>query len=190
MTSDEEGGSQRTSTGEQGIPYHAREYAQPFTYGDIASAAAATANGDQQGAGGGKGTGMLKMQSGLSSPSLVRKQLGAPQHKNVPVRNEFEEMLRIRREKVDNEKYSISDGDNYKVSGSGGFNFDQKWKEDQNRQQQPKSPGTVTFKTTVTTNSRNGEAPLTTTNGYTNRTYEPVKRSNTMDYSRSLSSDG
>lgn len=178
-------GSNRTSTGDsQGIPYHAREHAQPFTYGDIASAAAATANGDQQQ---GKGTGMLKMQSGLSSPSLVRKQLGTPQHKSVPVRNEFEEMLRIRREKVDSEKYSISDdtksgGDNYKVNGAGGFGFEEKW------EQRPKSPGTVTFKRTVTTTTT---SPQAASNGYVSRTYEPVKRSNTMDtYNRSLSSDG
>lgn len=190
VTSDEEvatpTASNRTS-GEQSIPYHARETAQPFTYGDIAAAAAATANGDQQQQQG-KGTGMLKMQSGLSSPSLVRKQLGQPQHKNVPVRNEFEEMLRIRREKVDNDKYSISDGgDNYKVNGSGGFSFDEKWRDDA----RPKSPGTVTFKRTVTTTTSRDPAPVSPpSNGYTTRSYEPVKRSNTMDYNRSMSSDG
>lgn len=198
VTSDEEGGggsatptgSNRTSgeqqQQQQGIPYHAREHAQPFTYGDIAAAAAASANGEQQT---GKGTGMLKMQSGLSSPSLVRKQLGVPQHKNVPVRNEFEEMLRIRREKVDNEKYSISDGqgDNYKVSGAGGFSFEDKWSREEG-QRRPKSPGTVTFKRTVTTTTTDPQQQQPS-NGYV-RSYEPVKRSNTMDYGRSQSSDG
>lgn len=190
MTSDEDqqGRESQRSSGEQGIPYHAREYAQPFSYGDVAAAAAANAKGDNQS----KGTGMLKMQSGLSSPSLVRKQLGAPQHKNVPIRNDFEEMLRMRREKVDNEKYSISDGgaggDNYKVNGAGGFTFEEKWSsEPKSPVLRSKSPGTVTFKQTVTTTT----SPVTQqTNGYV-RTYEPVKRSNTMDtYNRSLSSDG
>lgn len=188
--------SQRSSGGEQGIPYHAREYAQPFSYGDVAAAAAANAKGDNQGGGGaGKGTGMLKMQSGLSSPSLVRKQLGAPQHKNVPIRNDFEEMLRMRREKVDNEKYSISDGgaggDNYKVNGAGGFTFEEKWSsEPKSPVLRPKSPGTVTFKRTVTTTTSPVTQQHQQTNGYV-RTYEPVKRSNTMDtYNRSLSSDG
>lgn len=64
---------------------------------------------------------MLKSQSGLSSPSLVRKHLGANHNNNHNNnlqsrknadngRNEFEEMLLQRREKILNgNKYSIGD---------------------------------------------------------------------------------
>lgn len=148
----------------ENIPYHAREHSRPFTYGNIAGGASSPGNG----------TGMLKMQSGLSSPSLVRKQLGQTDHKKVPIRNEFEEMLRERREKIDNEKYSISDSQKspnsyssgYKVSGSGGFDYNKKWDRSEIQQQR--------------------QQPLA--NGYK---YEPIKRSNTMDgYSRSYSGEG
>lgn len=49
------------------IPYHARQDSRPFTYGSVPS-------GD-----------MLRAQSGLSSPSLVRKAStnGTPQHRDV-----------------------------------------------------------------------------------------------------------
>lgn len=175
---------------QQNIPYHAREHSQPFTYGSVAEA----------GSKGGNGTGMLKMQSGLSSPSLVRKQLGTVQHQKVPIRNDFEEMLRARREKVDNEKYSISDGQkspsgrpsgttsSYKVSGSGGFDFDDKWTTTTTTRP---NGVTTTVKEVISTSNRDAPVRNVQVNGYalTGR-YEPVKRSNTMDYNRTLSSDG
>lgn len=79
------------------IPYHAREDSRPFTYvGDISEAK------------------MIKMHSGLSSPSMVRKALGrggqqtitttTTTTKKLPI-NDFEEMLHSRH----NEKYSFGD---------------------------------------------------------------------------------
>lgn len=156
-----------TSEDDETIPYHAREDSRPFTYGNPQGVQLSP-----------NGTGMIKLQSGLSSPSLVRKTFGgagpgaghsatAPR-KNTNVRNDFEEMLLQRREKIMNEKYSIGDktpNGNSAASASanqqypGGAN---KW------------------------NSSN----TTATNGY--HYHEPLKRSNTMDggFGRSYSSDG
>lgn len=135
------------------IPYHAREDSRPFTYGNPTGVQLSP-----------NGTGMLKMQSGLSSPSLVRKTLGgstAPRggdsHKKTNVRNDFEEMLLQRREKVLNEKYSIGDKT---PNGSAGQYGETKWS--------------------------NFSSP---SNGY--HYHEPLKRSNTMDggFGRSYSTD-
>ncbi|XP_037026532.1 uncharacterized protein LOC119067561 isoform X10 [Bradysia coprophila] len=135
------------------IPYHAREDSRPFTYGNPTGVQLSP-----------NGTGMLKMQSGLSSPSLVRKTLGSSTtprgdtHKKTGVRNDFEEMLLQRREKVLNEKYSIGDKT---PNGSAGQYGETKWS--------------------------NISAP--NNNGY--HYHEPLKRSNTMDggFGRSYSTD-
>ncbi|XP_055913636.1 tensin-1 isoform X3 [Eupeodes corollae] len=101
-----------TSEDEDNIPYHAREHSQPFTYGNLPS------NGvhlndvndpdNLQ-----KDPRMIKAQSGLTSPMLVRKTFGggvsSESTYNTLRKPDFEEMLRERREKVMSEKYSISD---------------------------------------------------------------------------------
>lgn len=81
------------------IPYHAREYSKPFTYGTIPS----TVDGK-----------MLKMQSGLSSPSMVRKALNQngtttttiTSVKKIPSR-EFEERAKYVRQSES--KYTFGD---------------------------------------------------------------------------------
>lgn len=142
------------SEDDETIPYHAREDSRPFSYGQVPQSAqnppAST---------------MLKMQSGLSSPSLVRKQLGhTTPVKKIEPRNDFEEMLRKRRDLVLNEKYSISD----KQSGVG-VNVNVNGK-----------------------NNNNSEKWFNTTNGNGYHYHEPLKRSNTMDggFGRSTSNDG
>lgn len=135
------------------IPYHAREDSRPFTYGNPTGVQLSP-----------NGTGMLKMQSGLSSPSLVRKTLGSSTtprgdtHKKTNVRSDFEEMLLQRREKVLNEKYSIGDKT---PNGSAGQYGETKW----------------------------ANFSATNNNGY--HYHEPLKRSNTMDggFGRSYSTD-
>uniref|UniRef100_A0A1L8DML3 Putative focal adhesion protein tensin n=1 Tax=Nyssomyia neivai TaxID=330878 RepID=A0A1L8DML3_9DIPT len=135
----------------ENIPYHAREDSRPFTYGNVQSPPA---------------SGMLKMQSGLSSPSLVRKQLNQHGgHRKTPIRNDFEEMLRERREKIDNEKYSIGD----------------------------RTPnGSNTLRSYHTTSTGPGSYTTTEQRWYSNGYHEPLKRSNTMDggFARSTSTDG
>jgi tensin len=118
---------------------------------------------------------MIKLQSGLSSPSLVRKAYGSggsgsnlnntEPRKTANARNEFEEMLLQRREKIMNEKYSIGDKTpNGSGTGNSASNSN-KW--------------------------NNNSNTISTTNGY--HYHEPLlKRSNTMDggFGRSYSSDG
>uniref|UniRef100_A0A336MJ03 CSON000681 protein n=1 Tax=Culicoides sonorensis TaxID=179676 RepID=A0A336MJ03_CULSO len=136
------------------IPYHAREDSRPFTYGNIPppnstvsgrttpTVATTSSNGT-----------MLKSQSGLSSPSMVRKVIIADkkQQQQQKPRNEFEDMLMERREKIMSEKYSIGDktpnGSNPNTNG-----YDSKW-----------------YHTSSTSQ---------TTNGYP---YDLLKRSNTLD---------
>lgn len=141
-----------TSEDDESIPYHAREDSRPFTYGDP--------TGVQLSPGGS----MIKSQSGLSSPSLVRKHLGRntsaiatttpiASRKNVDGRSEFEEMLMKRREKILNDKYSIGDSTPTATSVSASAN---KWN---------------TSSPSINQNE--------TTNGY--RYHEPLKRSNTLD---------
>lgn len=154
-----------TSEDEENIPYHAREDSRPFTYGNPAGVQLSP-NGSNSGSG--AGTGMLKMQSGLSSPSLVRKTLvrgtspastSSVGGRKANVRNDFEEMLMQRREKILNEKYSIGDKT---PNGSAQYaSSDAKW-----------------------------NSVSSSSNGYHH--HEPLKRSNTMDggFGRSISSDG
>uniref|UniRef100_A0A182NRY4 Uncharacterized protein n=1 Tax=Anopheles dirus TaxID=7168 RepID=A0A182NRY4_9DIPT len=155
------GGSGGTGIGGQ-IPYHAREDSRPFTYGNI------PASGTPQHP---PAATMIKMQSGLSSPSMVRKALGTPtaarKTATLP-RNDFEEMLRERREKVLSEKYTIGDqspGGGMMVSDSINNNGagDGRW----------------TYQHTVKTVTTQGGAATAAPNGYP--AHEPLKRSNTMD---------
>lgn len=185
------------------IPYHAREDSRPFTYGNptgvqlhpgTTAAAGATSPQSSQDPTGQQpqqnGTGMLKMQSGLSSPSLVRRTLAHPiqtthtssSSSTLPrkVRNDFEEMLLQRREKVMSDKYSIGDhqtnGQSPPLSNnnnSGQYVREVKWSNDN---------GPTTTTTTISNTNNNN-------NGYQ---YEPLRRANTMDggFGRSHSTDG
>lgn len=100
---------------QQNIPYHAREDSRPFTYGNIPSGRTTPAS--QSGT-------MLKTHTGLSSPSMVRKVIIADKKsQQQPPRNEFEDMLMERREKVLSEKYSIGD----KTPNGTSVNYDSKW---------------------------------------------------------------
>ena len=157
------------SDDEESIPYHARESSRPFTYGDITSGS------------GGQSAAMIKMQSGLSSPSLVRKTLGSNNNNNVikktVPRNDFEEMLRQRREKVNNEKYLISDkttnGGNSATINRSSYDY----------KSSPYGSDNKMYNTSTMQTSHK-------LNGY--QYHEPLKRSNTMDggFGRSTSTDG
>ena len=145
------------------LPYHAREDSRPFTYGTI-PAIPVPQNPPA--------SIMIKMQSGLSSPSMVRKALGTPQSarkNNNQSKIDFEEMLRERREKIYADKYTIGD-----KTPNGDYNNSAV-----NNSDSDKWNYTIT-KTTTTTSA----------NGY--QTPEPLKRSNTMDgsFGRSFSNDG
>lgn len=139
-----------TSEEEDSIPYHAREDSRPFTYGDATGVQLSPTS--QR-----KGTGMLKLQAGLSSPSLVRKHLGSnANNQNARKspntgRNDFEEMLLQRREKILNDKYSIGD----------------------------KTPNGNSVSDTNNLTNNKWNTSSNTINGYPY--HEPLKRSNTMD---------
>lgn len=152
-----------TSEDDESIPYHAREDSRPFTYGDATGVQLSPTSARKQG--------MIKLQTGLSSPSLVRKHLGvnaaassAARKSPNTGRNDFEEMLLQRREKILNDKYSIGDktpnGNNSNVSGA-----------------------TTTNLNTLSANTKwinnNHSSSSNTLNGYPY--HEPLKRSNTMD---------
>lgn len=140
--------SDTTDDDQQQIPYHAREDSRPFTYGNISSGRTTPAPPSQ-------GT-MIKSQSGLSSPSMVRKALNHPQQPKAQPRNEFEEMLLERREKILNDKYSIGDT---KPSSNGVTSYESR---------QWYSNGSAT------------PTPQQQQNGYT-LPHDLLKRSNTMD---------
>lgn len=102
------------------IPYHAREDSRPFTYGITPSSGRTTPASAPASAT------MLKQPSGLSSPSMVRKALGGTgsYSEKAKPRNEFEEMLLERREKILNgDKYSIGD----RTPNGSGLNYESKW---------------------------------------------------------------
>jgi hypothetical protein len=160
------------------IPYHAREDSRPFTYGNIPKSPTPGSLHQSQSA-----DTMIRSGSGLSSPSMVRKALGTPTSvKKLSPRNDFEDMLRERREKVRNEKYSISD-----KTPNGGI-----------------LKTTYDIKTTYSGNNNNNNSSYNknlhsdtsdkwyNNSGITNGYHEPLKRSNTMDgsFGRSQSSDG
>lgn len=100
--------SNSTTEDEDNIPYHAREHSQPFSYGNIIP------NGEPD-------PRMIKAQTGLTSPTLVRKAFNnrlsstsstsnlsyntASTMRKNQIDSDFEDMLRERRDK----KYSISD---------------------------------------------------------------------------------
>lgn len=145
-----------TSEDDESIPYHAREDSRPFTYGDATGVQLSPTSARKQG--------MIKLQAGLSSPSLVRKHLGANHSNAAPAsarkspntgRNDFEEMLLQRREKILNDKYSIGDKTPNGNSASHAVNANTKWI------------------------NNNHSSSSNTLNGY--QYHEPLKRSNTMD---------
>ncbi|XP_035777546.1 uncharacterized protein LOC118458801 isoform X4 [Anopheles albimanus] len=159
--------------GGQQIPYHAREDSRPFTYGNI------PASGTPQNP---PASTMIKMQSGLSSPSMVRKALGVggsvtptPARKQQPIaRNDFEEMLRERREKVLSEKYTIGD------QSPNGALLPTSDTINNNNNNSNSDGNRWTYQTTVkTVTQTNGTVPNGGTGGYP--LHEPLKRSNTMD---------
>lgn len=105
--------SNSTTEDDDSIPYHAREHSQPFSYGNIIPNGGAGQEPDPR---------MIKAQTGLTSPTLVRKAFNnrlsstsstsnlstsynnpSTMRKNQ-IDSDFEDMLRERRE-----KYSISD---------------------------------------------------------------------------------
>lgn len=101
------------------IPYHAREDSRPFTYGITPSSGRSTPASAPAAS-------MLKQPSGLSSPSMVRKALGGggSYSEKAKPRNEFEEMLLERREKILNgDKYSIGD----RTPNGSSANYESKW---------------------------------------------------------------
>lgn len=105
--------SNSTTEDEDNIPYHAREHSQPFSYGNIIPNSGAGQEPDPR---------MIKAQTGLTSPTLVRKAFNnrlsstsstsnlSSSYNNpstmrkTQIDSDFEDMLRERRE-----KYSISD---------------------------------------------------------------------------------
>lgn len=147
-----------TSEDDESIPYHAREDSRPFTYGDATGVQLSPTSTRKATSGTGTGTGMIKLQAGLSSPSLVRKHLGSNVNNNQNSarkspsngRNDFEEMLLQRREKILNDKYSIGDKTPNGNSENLNASANNKWNTSSN-----------------------------TINGY--QYHEPLKRSNTMD---------
>lgn len=149
-----------TSEDDEAIPYHAREDSRPFTYGDATGVQLSPTSTRKAGSGTGSGTGMIKLQAGLSSPSLVRKHLGSnTSNQNARKspnngRSDFEEMLLQRREKILNDKYSIGDktpnGNSVTETNNLNASANNKWNSSSN-----------------------------TLNGY--QYHEPLKRSNTMD---------
>uniref|UniRef100_A0A182MIA8 SH2 domain-containing protein n=1 Tax=Anopheles culicifacies TaxID=139723 RepID=A0A182MIA8_9DIPT len=177
FTSDDDDDLLGSGSGGQ-IPYHAREDSRPFTYGNI------PASGTPQHP---PAATMIKMQSGLSSPSMVRKALGTPtatrKTATLP-RNDFEEMLRERREKVLSEKYTIGDQSPGGIGGGGGGGIMVSDTINNNSS----SDGRWTYQQhqTVKTVTTQGATP----NGYP--AHEPLKRSNTMDgsFGRQFSNEG
>ena len=90
---------------ERNIPYHAREYSKPFTYGTVPILCEDS---------------MIKINSGLSSPSMVRKAVtqnvgSATKSTNMSTKkcstNDFEQMLHERQ----SEKYSFGDKINVRL---------------------------------------------------------------------------
>lgn len=151
-----------TSENGEDIPYHAREDSRPFTYGDPTGVQLSPTGG------------MIKSQSGLSSPSLVRKHLGrntsstndvvdktSGTHKNANGRTDFEEMLMKRREKILNDKYSIGDSNGNIVNNSVNTSAN-KW-----------NTSSPSINVKIERNDNNS-------NGY-HQHREPLKRSNTLD---------
>lgn len=142
------------------IPYHAREDSRPFTYGDPTGVQLSPTGA------------MIKAQSGLSSPSLVRKHLGrspaasstdtldSATHKNANGRTDFEEMLMKRREQILSDKYSIGDSNGNIVNNNSVNSSANKWN---------------TSSPSINVQIEKSE----NRNGYHYR--EPLKRSNTLD---------
>ncbi|XP_037921551.1 uncharacterized protein LOC119658310 isoform X4 [Hermetia illucens] len=154
---------------EEEIPYHAREHSQPFSYGNVPPTSFHPETHSED-------CTMIKTQSGLSSPSLVRRTLGrspspSPTLRKTAQRVDFEEMLRERREKVMNEKYSISERSDLNVPDVNSRSFGSEWaaSSHSNRLQ----------------NSYPQSQPE-------RQSFEPIRRSNTMDggFHRSNSTDG
>lgn len=140
-----------SSRSDKNIPYHAREYSKPFTYGTVPLSYEDS---------------MIKINSGLSSPSMVRKaatrNIGtATKTTKVSIKkfpsNDFEQMLHERQ----SEKYSFGD----KINA--GLLDDDKVGYNSNNRANVKYNGS----------NLNIENISDVNNSY----FEPLKRSNTMD---------
>lgn len=138
------------------IPYHAREHSKPFSYGNIPSTGAD-----------GK---MLKMQSGLSSPSMVRKALNqngtsVVQTTTTSVRkipsHDFEERTKFGRQ-VES-KYTF--GDKTPENSSNVFGDSDKMFDYRTRIEKQKDGKNFSIETREVENTH----------------FEPLRRSNTMD---------
>lgn len=132
------------------IPYHAREYSKPFTYLDD--------------------TKSLKMHSGLSSPSMVRKALnGSSSGRKTPLSHEFEEHARYR-SNYENSKYTFGDKtpENHLTVFDSEKMFDYRKRTEKNKY------------LPITSEINDIDAVMTTTK---TRYFEPpqLRRSNTMD---------
>lgn len=146
----------REQLADQSIPYHAREHSKPFSY------LPSTTGADGK---------MLKMQSGLSSPSMVRKVRKALNHngnsviqtttttvRKIP--SDFEERTRFGRSYES--KYTFGDKtpeNNLNVFGEGDKLFDYRRSE----------------------NQKNGRNFSVEKREVESTQFEPLRRSNTMD---------
>jgi hypothetical protein len=139
-----DGGSRDRRFEESNIPYHAREYSKPFSY--------LPNTGDSK---------MLKMQSGLSSPSMVRKALNlngnVPSGRKTPSQQDFAERTRYGRQYES--KYTF--GDKTPDSNLSVFDSDKLFRSENNK-----------YKDTSVQSVENNDSA---------RYFEPLRRSNTMD---------
>lgn len=146
-------GSARFVGEEANIPYHAREYSKPFTY--------LTPSPQPD------GKAPFKMNTGLSSPSMVRKALNGTSGRKTPSQVDFVERTRTYGGRQYNEnKYTFGDKtpeNNLSVFDSDKQVFDY----NRNRSANNGSIDHSDVETTTTTK--------------TTRHFEPLRRSNTMD---------
>lgn len=136
---------------ESNIPYHAREYSKPFSY--------LPSTGDAK---------MLKMQSGLSSPSMVRKALNnGTSGRKTPSQVDFVERTRTYGGRQYNEsKYTF--GDKTPESNLSVFDNDKLLYDYNSRNRSENSKNNYSIE--------HSDVESTTT-----RHFEPLRRSNTMD---------
>jgi hypothetical protein len=137
---------------ESNIPYHAREYSKPFTY-----------LSPSQGG---------KINSGLSSPSMVRKALNGSSSGRKTPSVDFAERTRTYGGRQNSEnKYTFGD----KTPESNMSVFDNGYEYNRSRSENASRGASNNFSI-----DQNGGVEVTTTTT-TTRHFEPLRRSNTMD---------